>query len=480
MKVRLYSILAAGLLAMLTYSAVGQDFQSGYFLGGYTNAFRMNPAIQNERTIFAVGLGNIGVGIHSNQLGINTFLYERNGKKVAAFSDEVSSETFLGKLSDVNNLGALANLDVLTLGFWSKRNYWTIDIRGRADLQVSAPRDLFAFLKDPTSMQSRDLSGTELGLNGMMEAALGVSHNFNNKFNVGGRVKFLYGVASARILFDQMQTTFENDKVAFDGHGTLEASSPAFHATTGQNGYLELESLTGNFDAEQLKSPGGLGAAVDLGATWNILPWITVSGAVLDLGAMKWNREVYGETSTHYEWELNSTENGGADADAEEALESLMKFKRTSVSGSGLSMLPVTANLGAEVRIPSYQRLSFGILGTLKHSEICDWMEGRFSVNWNPANVLGLTVNTTLNNLGQSLGWALNFHPGGINLFLGMDYLPLNGIPVGDLSDSEDMPEFVSKYVTLPGERLNFNLYFGLNLAFGKRRLDYARRFIEN
>ncbi len=66
------------LLVSFSFSALAQDFQSGYFLGGYNMAFRMNPAIQNERNIGAVALGNIGAGVNSNQLGINSFLFERH------------------------------------------------------------------------------------------------------------------------------------------------------------------------------------------------------------------------------------------------------------------------------------------------------------------------------------------------------------------------------------------------------------------
>ncbi|MBR4757164.1 MAG: hypothetical protein IK076_09500, partial [Bacteroidales bacterium] len=143
---RLATIMVGGVLLSLT--AMGQDFQGGYFLGGYNAAFRMNPAIQNERSIFALGLGNIGVGANSNQVGPDTFLYDVNGELLSAFDRKISADTFLGKLSrDKNKAGVNMNLDVLTLGFWSGRNYWTVDVRARAGLQACVPYDFFSLLK---------------------------------------------------------------------------------------------------------------------------------------------------------------------------------------------------------------------------------------------------------------------------------------------------------------------------------------------
>ena len=54
---------------------------------------------------------------------------------------------------------------------------------------------------------------------------------------------------------------------------------------------------------------------------------------------------------------------------------------------------------------------------------------------------------------GQSLGWMLNFHPKGINLFIGSDYM---------LTDVT--PQFI------PVNDLNLHFTVGLTLALGKRR----------
>lgn len=467
------------LVSMLVFSlpVLGQEFQNGYFLGGYNMAFRMNPAIQNERSIFALGLGNVGAGATSNQFGTDAYLHKVGNELVSAFDNRVDADAVLGKISkNKNNLGLGANVDILTLGFWSGRNYVTVDVRARADMQVSAPYDLFVLAKTPKSSQPLDLSGTALKLNGIVETAVGFSHNFDNVFNVGGRFKFLYGVMSAGFKMDSMTATPGQDCWTFSGNGTLVASSEGFRAKDNGDGYISLDSLTDDFNGEGLKKPAGFGAAIDLGATWNALPWLTVSGALLDLGAMSWKRSVYGETPSSYEWVMEPEDDGSVNGG--DAIGTLLTFKKSSSGGSVSSAMPITVNLGAEAFLPSYDRLSFGLLTTVRHSQVCSWAEGRLYTNWNPWNAFSLTASTTLNNFGQFLGFAMNLHPGGINFFLGTDYIPLKARPFSYFNDDKDTPAIIRNMVRFPTDRLNINLYFGLNLAFGKRHLDYRRRII--
>ncbi|MBR4756062.1 MAG: hypothetical protein IK076_03905, partial [Bacteroidales bacterium] len=319
--------------------------------------------------------------------------------------------------------------------------------------------------------------GTALGLDGILETAVGVSHNFDNKFNIGGRIKFLYGALSARVALDQMTASCATDTWTFNGNGSASFSSQAFKVKTDESGNLDVGEILDDIDVvEGLTNPGGIGAAIDLGATWNVLPWLTLSGALLDIGGMKWNRNIMGESPSGLSWKMVPDEDGYIDG--LDALDVLMSFKNTSSKGSSFSMMPLTANLGAEARIPSYDRLSFGLLTSFRHSQVSNWGEGRLSANWNPGNALGLSLSTTVNNFGQFLGFAFNLHPGGINLFMGADYLPLSSRRLSYYADDDDMPSIL-KNLGIPTNRLNVNVYFGLNLAFGKRHLDHTGRIID-
>ena len=51
------------------------------------------------------------------------------------------------------------------------------------------------------------------------------------------------------------------------------------------------------------------------------------------------------------------------------------------------------------------------------------WTEGRLSANWAPLKWIDGGVNFAVNSFTASMGWVLNIHPKGYNLFIGMDHL---------------------------------------------------------
>ncbi|MBR1706105.1 MAG: hypothetical protein IJ721_04865, partial [Bacteroidales bacterium] len=106
-----------------------------------------------------------------------------------------------------------------------------------------------------------------------------------------------------------------------------------------------------------------------------------------------------------------------------------------------------------------------------RHGASYNWDEARISLNWNPLNFLSFSGSTAFRHFGRSLGAAMNFHPAGIHFILGVDYIPTRIAAIPGL----DLPV---DFVGLPIDGLNFNAWFGLQLAFGKRRLDYGRRYI--
>ena len=101
----------------------------------------------------------------------------------------------------------------------------------------------------------------------------------------------------------------------------------------------------------------------------------------------------------------------------------------------------------------------------------------RLSLNWNPLSFLSMSASSALSDLGQSMGFVLNLHPGVLNLTLGADYIPFHCVSVSSLLD-EDFPDQYRRFAVLPRDNMKLNFYIGLNLAFGRSRLDHAKRFV--
>ena len=482
------SILFAAVLVFLgLYQAKAQDFQTGYFLGGYQYAYRLNPAFQSERAFFSLGMGQSGITTQSS-LGLDNFLFVKDGKTCLFLNDKVSSEEFLSKLSTKeNNLSLGINLNLLAIGFWVERNFFTLDVNIKSNNSITLPYDLFRFLKDGTSSGSSfDLSGTGLRSKNYMEAAIGWSRNWGNFISGGARLKTLVGLAEAQATMSKLSVVMNRDKWEVSAQGQLTGSSPALSVGTSPDGFYDFKQI--NMDAANL-GPAGMGGALDLGISVNIFSWLTASAAVLDLGAMLWTHEVNGRTpEASYSWQpsqsqsidiMHSGESNPMQEELDkikEAFENIYKFQPIGPADVAMEMLPWRLNLGLEVRLPVYQRLSLGALYSLRNGQGFNWNEGRISLNWNPLNFLSLSGSTTINEIFKSYGFAFNLHPGVVNLFFGCDVIPARVISVNSLSDNLSM---IPSLVGIPTGDLNVNGYFGLSINIGRRHTDYRKRIRE-
>ncbi|MBR5174492.1 MAG: hypothetical protein IKW89_01010 [Bacteroidales bacterium] len=476
-----YLLLTAILLSLVPAGLHAQDLESGYFLGGNPYAFRLNPAFQSERNMLSLVLGGTGTTFWSN-LGASTFLYpDANGYLYTFLNDRVSASEFLGKINQKNVIGADARVNLLTIGFWAGRRFYTLDFNIRSLNSASMPRDVFRFMKDDMS-GTFDFSGLGFRANELVEAAFGWSKNYGNAFNVGFRVKALVGIAEMEMALKRMQLSMSGNKWEVQAQGYLHASSPSFYAPTLEDGTLDYQNIS--FD-DLTYGPAGYGGAIDLGASWNVLPELTLSASILDLGAIRWNREINGITpEISYSWEPAQQDTGSDDwedelSDSLEELVDVIQFKQASGNGA-FGMMPVQLLLGAEYRMPFYDRLSVGALYMGRYGNAFNRQSARLSLNWNPLTWMSMSTGATLNRLGESFSFAFNLHPAGINLLFGCDYIPVHCVPYTiEVDDFQDIfPNLDKVEIRAPRDQMKLNFYLGLNLAFGRRRLDPAKRFI--
>jgi hypothetical protein len=478
------SVLVTVLLLFLQSGVSAQDLETGYFLGGNPYAFRMNPAFQSERNIFSLALGQTGLGTWSN-LGFSTLLYSdvSDGHLYTFLNDRVNAAEFLRKIKSRNTFDEDARVNLLTLGFWAGDRFYTLDFNVRSLNSLAVPYDVFSFLKEGGETRNQyDFSGLGLRSQTFAEAAFGWSKNFDDVFNIGFRVKALLGALEVNTLARNMKLAMSNDRWEVQAQSYLYASSPSLTYSLDESGNPDPASIKLNGNDW---GPAGFGGAVDLGASWNVLPYLTLSASLLDIGAIRWNREIqFVSPASSYTWAPSeSGESGSEDWSAEfdEALNGLsgvFRFnKNAAVTGAAFEMLPFQIYLGAEFRMPFYDRLSLGALYSGRTGSGYGRQTGRISLNWNPLDFLSLSTGTTLNRLGQSIGFALNLHPGGVNLMVGCDYLPFYCVSMAPLLKDAAVPSFIRQHAVLPRDQMKLNLYVGLNLAFGRTCLDYARRY---
>lgn len=479
-----YSLLLAAALFFFHAGLSAQDLETGYFLGGNPYAFRLNPAFQSERNIVSVALGQTGLGLWSN-LGFSTLLYPdpADGHLYSFMNDRVDAGTFLSKIQKNNCFDADARLNLLTVGFWAGDQFFTLDFNIRSQNATTIPYDLFSFWKEGSESRNQfDFSNLGFRSQTFAEAAFGWSRHFDDVFSAGFRVKALVGGMELNALARNMKLAMSNERWEVQNQSFLYGSSPSLAYRTDEDGNPDPASIYWKDDSWGV---AGLGGAVDLGISWNILPFLTLSASVLDLGGLRWNREIQlVSPESSYVWapsEDGTVASEDWETEFDNALNDLsgaFRFQNVSGSGGAFQMLPVQIYLGAEFRIPFYDRLSVGALYSDRKGDVYNRQSGRISLNWSPLDFLSLSAGTTLGRFGESFGFALNLHPVGVNLLIGCDYVPLHSVSLSPLLEQADLPRFIKRNAVLPRDQMKLNLYVGLNVAFGQSRLDHARRFL--
>ena len=477
-------LVTLAVTALATFSTLSaQDLETGYFLGGNPFAFRLNPAFQSERNILSVGLGMTGTGISSN-LGAGTLVYPMDGTLYLCLNDHVPADEFLGKLQRKNYLDLDAQVNLLTVGFWSGKDFFTVDFNVRSMEAVSLPHDFFRFLKgDKRAGDVFEIASTGIQAHNFAEAAFGWSHAFG-PLSIGARSKFLVGLLEADMMLDKMKVTVGEDSWSVESKGELNVSSPAVQTDV----VKDTDLLNPNsFRVDWNKAgPAGWGGAVDLGIRYDVTPHLTLSAALLDLGMVRWNHETaYATPDKAYEWAPSaddvSSQTGSYGIEMSSLLDLAVDFvswKKVADPHPTVEWLPFRVHAGAEFRMPFYDRLSVGALYQGRFVDSFARHTGRVSLNWNPVDFLSLSGSANLSNFGESLGFALSLHPNAVNLILGCDYIPVHVVSIAPLLDNPS-PR-LSRIAVIPRDRLNLNLYVGLNIAFGRSRLDHAKWFQNN
>ena len=118
-----------------------------------------------------------------------------------------------------------------------------------------------------------------------LEHGIGVSYIYNKKLTFGLRFKYLKGGLN-------INTESASFDLATSEDYYLTLSGDANIRTSGVNGFEDLEADLNYAAISEFTSNNGF--AFDLGATYQVNDKINVSLSLLDLGSIKWTRDLYG------------------------------------------------------------------------------------------------------------------------------------------------------------------------------------------
>ncbi len=442
-------IMGCAMAVCASVGATAQNTSTAYFLDGYTYGYQMNPAKANDKGFVALPvLGNMNVNVLTS-FNLTDFIYNVDGKTTTFLNPGVSTDEFLSKVGDSNHIGLNFKTPAIAFGFNAFGGYNTVTISARADVGVKLPGSLFRLLKEGVSNSTYDIGAVKANAVAMADVALGHSRQITDDIRVGATLKVLLGAARANVDVKHADLQLgENEwKVVTEGVAELNFDGAYYehdrNETTGKE-YISGVKIDG------FNGLSGFGLGVDLGAEWtpSFLPDFKFSAALLDLGYMGWKNTLLGSTkgahvfnSDDYTFNVDDDAPNSFDNEFDrigDELSALYELYDEGNQGGKTTGIGTSFNIGAEYTLPVYKALSVGVLNTTRLQQELTWTEFRAIASWEPCKVFDAAVSFGAGTFGTDLGWIVNLHAPGFNLFLGMDRIPTKlakpAVPMNDAS----------------------------------------------
>lgn len=444
MKAILNKYIVAAAMMTAAGPAVAQSLNSAYFTDQYIFRHEMNPAFDADQNYVSIpALGNVNISLHGNfgygDVVMDNPLYpDRSGKKMTTFMNPyISDSKALDGFSKGNNrIVGDVNLTLLSAGFKAFGGYNTIELNSRTNFGTALPYELFEFARN-LGNNTYDIGDINAHAQSYAELAFGHSRNINDKLRVGAKLKFLFGVARADFQFKNVRADLSADnKWTVSGDALAQVSMKGFTYQSEQDEYkAEGAGTYDKITDVDVDGAGvsGFGMAVDLGAVYKIDDSWTLSASLLDLGFLSWSNDLQATNhSKSFEFDgfhdVSVKDDHGSTIDDQsdkygDQITDFINLKDDGNQGGRTTGIGATFNAGCEYTLPTYNKLSFGLLSTTRINGSYSWTEGRLSANWKPLNWLDGGMSFAVNSFTASMGWTLNIHPKGYNFHIGMDHI---------------------------------------------------------
>lgn len=299
------------LLSLFSSNAIAQD-NLLYNMHRIPQSIQMNPAIQPACKVY-VGLP--GVKAHFNHSGpAFRDVFQVSGDSLLHPFHPDYSGNFYKKLHKRNYINTEYQADLFSLGFGGDGKYMSFNIAVKGQTFFRYPENLFSITEGNLNYDHNHPTGgtdyktLELGF-GMMsmqwaEIGFGYSQEINHKLTVGGRFKYLKGMAiadvrSAQVALSARETDDMPSELVVNTDFRIRTSPLPYDLPADENGYIDFDTLTSDdYDVipenfgEDFSSDfmfnGNFGLGVDLGAIYKFNEQLSVSASVVDLGFLRW------------------------------------------------------------------------------------------------------------------------------------------------------------------------------------------------
>lgn len=444
------------LLWLFTLSANAQQSNMLFFMHEIPESNFINPAVQGGCGVF-VGLPLISsLHLHASNSGftLNQLLNKQSNGTYAVDADNV-----LKHLGPRNLLTTELYTTWLAVGVQRNDYYFTFTIQEKDNVALGYSRDLLAFgLKGNTSFEGDwiDFRGTGGFFNHVREFALGVSKVRSRSLTLGMKAKLLFGklnltTGRSRIGLFTANNTFD---LLFDVDAGFNSSMPYSLIQESGTRY-RVGNLYGGSISSVMFNRQNPGLAFDFGFIYKYDDRITLSGSLLDLGAVYYRSDLTNYTVTEqYLYQGPAMDSAISESFFWDVFDGLNENLNYSLGRDAyVYMLEPRLYLGADYRVNPKVNASVVLYNRLLPNKLQTSVTAMLSTR------VGKTTRAavSLSYMNRSL----------VNLGVGLSTgdKPLQAYLVSD--------NLLGLF--LPMSTKNVNLRFGLNLRFGcKQGTDIA------
>ena len=473
-RISIYAIIA--LMAISSTVARAQQVNSLYFLENAPMRHLINPAFQPMSRVYvtlpAIGYTNLWVGNNAFSMKDLLFVDPQTGNTITPLHPNADPDWLKHK---PNNTIVDADLyiNLLGLGFRvSPKGYFHFNIAqhawGSAHLSTS--------LLGINQIKNGNLGPYEAGAWATVytDIALGYSHIINEQWTVGGKFKFLLGQAYVGAKLQNVSLTTQTDAIYAHGEGDVLVAAPLMweNLPTDVNNLGELDVDALFDDYTRLIKPAGMGAAIDLGATYRPIEMLEISASVTDLGFIHWNSVVTGNLSldttyTGSHWEMEDLMQSGEDIgnnlgdELNGYADALHISEINTDPGSKARMLNANLNIGAEAKFWD-ERVGVGLHSRTRFYNSVVTEELTLGAALRPCHWFNLAASYSfINGHWGNMGAAFSLAPyDGLMLTLAADYIPLSYAKAAESN------------IRLPYKTPGVNLSFGIAIVAGSKPDD--------
>jgi len=435
----LISVLSLGL------NINAQKNFSMYHLGSTPQSNYLNPGFKQENRVYVnLPIGMQNISLMNSGFKLNDVLETRtqDDSLVLNFSNAIA------KMKDLNYLNLEISNELFAFGFKVKQNFFSVNVTNRFQTRLTYPHDLFELAFDGNGKdllgQRASLDGLGLNFSSYIEYGIGYNRQVNEKLSVGGRIKFLSGVANLNTAKSQLGLTTDATTFALtlDGSSEINTSNIA-PFTDSTMSYDPMPSLF-NF--------GNSGFGLDLGAAYQYNEKWNFNASIIDLGMINWKTNVknYISNDVNYTFEgvdlnqaLDSLDIGSTLSDTMQTI-----FKQTETTTAYKTALKTKFYLGSKYTFNDYFSAS-----ALMYNEL---IGQKYNVGFSVAGNI---------NVKRWLGFTLNYSTYGRsfnNVGVGLN---LKGGPIQTYIMTDNLTALIS-----PQSAKHVHISFGLNVLVGPKK----------